>query len=380
MPTATATAAKRFKENPLEFLDQRFPNSAGIVQTGPHEFCLGDPLVARAVLQNRAGHYEPHSDFFHTRRGMFGPRAVQLRIRREAYSFLREYLSSSHRGTIVDHIKANLPQVTQWPNTGNRLIYRYLATALVTPSSPPNLRRVIDDLVERAVLVQPDDRSPTWLRVIARIRAVWTLLAAIKDRQAEQSNEPADLLDVVARALERGQRVEELLEVFLSFVFAMAGSLGFVLAWALYLFGTNPATDSEPEWVVREALRLGPVAWMLARRPAASHQVGGTPVDSADQVVVCPYLVHRNPNYWERPSAFVPRRWAAPESRRNPAFIPFGYGPHRCVAAELSMELVQEFFREITEANHVTVISHRSTPIVGAALAPPPFQLILTPK
>ncbi len=374
--------AKEFKEDPLEFLDRRSLNSGGIVQTGPNEFCLGDPVTARAVLQNRARHYETHSDFFHTRRGTFEPRSVQLEIRREAHALLREYLSASERGALGDHIRTHLPQVTEWPNSGNRLVYRYLAPALVSPSSPTELLRLLDEIVESSVLAHPDRRRRLWPRSLFRIRTLWKLYSAIEERQRKPVDSPsADLLDIVARALEPGQRVDELTEIFLSFIFAIAGSVGFVLAWALYFFGTNPHGDSsDPEWVVREALRLGPVAWMLARRPAAEHEVLGIPVSAADEVVVCPYLIHRNPHYWERPAAFLPRRWAAPESRRNPAFLPFGYGPHRCVAAELSIELVQRFFREIVEANHVAVAPHRRRPTVRSALTPPPFQLNLTPR
>ena len=87
---------------------------------------------------------------------------------------------------------------------------------------------------------------------------------------------------------------------------------------------------------VLEALRLWPVAWFLARRPARPHAIAGVTVTPEDDVIVCPYAVHRNPRHWEDPHAYRPERWAADRDPR--AFIPFGWGPHRCIAGTLSMQ------------------------------------------
>jgi len=122
---------------------------------------------------------------------------------------------------------------------------------------------------------------------------------------------------------------------------------------------------------------LWPVAWRLARRPAKDHQLSGVSVGAAHKIVACPYLVHRNPDYWSDPTEFRPERWAAAESRRNPAFIPFGYGPHQCVAADLSIQLVSRMVAAITRENLLSVTSRDTRTTPAAALAPPPYRLIL---
>lgn len=371
--------ASSFGQDPLKFLDQEFAVAGEVVRTGEKEYLLGNPHDARAVLRNNDGNYREHSDFFHTRRGVFQPRSEQLRMRRESRAFLRHYLDR-RQAELPAFIAAHLNLASEWPDTGNRLAYNFLLPALLSPDSPPKLRRLLDQIVERAVLANARARQPRWRRMLLQFRTTLLLSGAIEARQALASPEPIDLLDVVARTAEPGQRIDELTEVFLSFVFAAAGSVGFVLAWSIYLMGSHPEREAPPEWVVQEALRLWPVAWQLGRHPIREHEVSGVQVGAGDEVVVCPYLVQRNPQYWQEPAAFRPERWADPETWRNPAFIPFGHGPHRCVAADLSSRLVSDMLGIIAGSNSLTVAVRDARPTVAAAMAPPPFHLTLQPR
>ncbi len=210
-----------------------------------------------------------------------------------------------------------------------------------------------------------------------RLRVERELARAIAERRARKTGEPADLLDVVASEAGPDVPAVELAEVFLSFLFAIAGSVGFVLGWSIYLLGTNPPTEAEPAWVIREALRLWPVAWLLGSRPARNHEVAGVAVTPQDEVVVCPYLVHRHPRYWDDPESFRPERWATVDNHE--AFIPFGWGPHRCPAAALSLQLVEDILRIVVDGYRLTVTPLSTRPFVGPALAPPRFMLGLAP-
>jgi hypothetical protein len=377
----------RFHQNPLDFLDREFPSSGGMVQTGAKEYCLGDPAAARAVLLNQGKLYEEDSDFFTTRIGLFGPRDAQLNIRRESRALLRNFLDRRGGEALTSLVEMNVPAVSEWPGTGNRLVYRYLRPLLLAPDSPPKLLRLLDDIVERLILRSPSLRRSVWQRRILQFRVTLLFSGAIEARQAGQGGQggqerpqPRDLLDVVARASAHGQSSAELAEVFMSFVLSIAGSIGFVLRWSIYLLGTHPGREVPPEWVVQEALRLWPVAWRLARRPAKDHQLSGVSVGAAHKIVACPYLVHRNPDYWSDPAEFRPERWAAEESWRNPAFIPFGYGPHQCVAADLSTQLISKMVAAITRENVLSVTPRDTRPVPAPVLAPPPYCLTLRPR
>lgn len=370
--------AADFHRDPLGFLDREFPQG-DVVQTGQNEYSLGCPIDARAVLRNADGHYLEHSDFFHTRRGDFEPRDAQLKMRRQARALLRNFIDAQSPDSLPAHLDANLHQASAWPDAGNHLAYRYLLPALLAPDSPPALGKLLDQIVERAVLAGARARQPRWRRMLLQFNTTWQLSKAIEARQALARTQPVDLLDVVAGSIEPGRRLDELVEVYLSFLFAIAGSVGFVLAWSVYLWGTHPRTVPA-EWVVQEALRLWPVAWQLGRKPAQAHAVAGIDVGTTDEVVVCPYLVHRNAAYWRSSSEFQPERWAEADAWSNLAFIPFGHGPHRCVAADLSTHLVADMLRIIFDAHHVSVSAHDTRPIVAAAMAPPRFTLMRQPK
>ncbi len=367
-----------FEREPLAFLDRAFAHGDAALRLPGHQVFVAEANAAREVLVNRAGLYEAHSDFFHTRRGYLEPRELQESIGRGARALLdaRRIAASPELPTTVER---ELSRHQTWPDAGNWLAFRHLGPALAAPSLCPELLPLLDEIVRRAVLAGARDRVSRVRRAWFRWRALRALRRTIEQR-AERPEAPAeDVLDVLARAaISSRAKTNDLAEVFVSFLFATAGSVGFVLGWALYLMGNHPKTTAPSAWIVREALRLWPVAWLLGRRPAREHQVGGEQVTPHDEVVVCPYAVHRNPVHWQDPHSFHPERWGAP---RDPeAFLPFGWGPHRCVAGSLSIQWVEEVLTILRERYELqfTFFDHR--PSIGAALAPPRFDLALTPK
>jgi len=369
-------SAVQFQRDPLKFLDQAFPAAGGAVWLADRQLLLAEPLAARAVLVNGEGRYEDHSDFFHTRKGTFGSRSLQEEIGRSSRILLRTHLHArAHE--LPAAVRKALAPTSGWPDAGNWFVYRHFVDVLAVPDSPVRLLRTLDEIVERAVLAGARQRQSRLRRALFRFRALRELRQAIRQRRAHGSRPPMDVLDLLAGAVGPDATVPELAEVFLSFLFAAAGSVGFVLGWSLYLLGMHPHTDADPAWVVREALRLWPVAWLLGRRPARPHEIAGFAVTPEDEVVVCPYAVHRDPQYWTDPESFRPERWA---SARDPqAFIPFGWGPRRCVAAALSLQLVEDILRIIRDEYRMSFTPHETQPSIGPALAPPRFTLGLTP-
>jgi hypothetical protein len=368
--------AVEFEEEPLLFLDQALPAMSGAFWLREGRLCLVDPAASKAVLANGEGLYEERADFFHTRRGLFGPRTAQVRIARASRALLRAWLDA-HASDLAAAVRRSLVPRSEWPDAGNWLMYRHFENALLAPGSPVRLRQLIEEVVQRAVLAGARQRSSFFARALRRFRVERQLIQAIEHRRQRGAGSPADLLDVVVGGAEPGAPAAALAEVFLSFVFAVAGSLGFVLGWSVFLLGTNPPTRAEPAWVVREALRLWPVAWFLGARPTRGHEVAGFSVTPQDEVIVCPYAVHRHPGNWDEPTRFRPERWADVKSPQ--AFLPFGWGPHSCPAAVLSMELVEEVLRLIMDGYRPSVTASALRPSVTAMLAPPRFTLDLIP-
>ena len=91
--------------------------------------------------------------------------------------------------------------------------------------------------------------------------------------------------------------------------------------------------------VIEETMRLYPPVWMLSRIPQAPDTIGGYPVPAGVDVLICPYTLHRNPEFWPSPERFDPERFAKDSAVSRPryAYIPFGAGPRFCVGNNLGM-------------------------------------------
>ncbi|MBM7858620.1 cytochrome P450 [Lentzea nigeriaca] len=306
---------------------------------------------------------------------MFAPRSAQVEIGRTARVLLRRHIADhAHE---LPAIVAGLTPSSDWPDAGNRLVYEHFRPALIGDAPSAALRETVDQVVERAVLAGARDRWSWLARHRFRTRVSRTLCAELAVRRARRRAEPADLLDVVALAAAEGTPDPDLAEVFLSCLFAVAGSVGFLLGWSIYLVGTAESEPVHPSWVVREALRLWPVAWQFGRTPNREHRLAAVTAKPGDEVVVCSYLVHRDPSHWSEPDEFRPGRWASGAGQE--AFIPFGWGPHACTGAGVATTVAETLVGLITSAYRLDVAAPSSRPQVSAALAPPRFHLRLEP-
>lgn len=188
----------------------------------------------------------------------------------------------------------------------------------------------------------------------------------------DRPREPEDVLNVIARAQDR-MGDAGLVHLYLAFVFALAGSVGFALGWALPLAARHGRTDSPAPDLVREALQLYPVAWLLGRTPAGEAEIMGERVSPKVEIAISPYAVHRNPAYWPDPADFRPERWHGKVDRR--AWLPFGAESQSCIAASLSVDVSSEALAEILRGP-VAIEGGLGPPSVRAALAAPQFTLV----
>lgn len=362
-----------YRRDPLAFLETEFDATHDVWRSASGRLCVADPEAARAVMGNRRGLFVETSDFFHTRDGVFGPRSAQIEIGRAARALVRGRLDA-RRDQLPLLVEERLAPAADWPDAGNLLVREHLRDVLLCPEAPAELHETVDGIITRAVLSGAPLRHSALSRQVFRRRAMRVLTREIRARRSVGPHDrpPRDLLDVTITGAGPPADPGQLAEVYLSFLFATVGSIGFALGWAVLLVGTHPGTDGdEPEWIVREAMRLRPVAWLFARTPSRVHELAGVTVGPQDDVDVCSYLVHRHPRHWDRPDEFAPRRWA--RSLVDPAFLPFGFGPHTCAGATVTMTLLEDLIRIITHDWRLSVTAGGDRPRPGPALAPPRF-------
>jgi cytochrome P450 len=91
--------------------------------------------------------------------------------------------------------------------------------------------------------------------------------------------------------------------------------------------------------VIQEAMRLYPPIYMFARWGHQATDLGGYRLPDNAGILVCPYVIHRHPEFWPDPERFDPDRFD-PEnaaSMDNYAYIPFGGGPRQCLGIHFTM-------------------------------------------
>jgi cytochrome P450 len=96
------------------------------------------------------------------------------------------------------------------------------------------------------------------------------------------------------------------------------------------------------ERVVTESMRLYPPAWIVGRRALRDYAVAGYTIPARAIVILCPYVVHRDPRLFPDPERFDPDRWTPEFRAALPpfAYFPFGGGSRRCIGESFAwMEL-----------------------------------------
>lgn len=88
--------------------------------------------------------------------------------------------------------------------------------------------------------------------------------------------------------------------------------------------------------VVQEVQRLYPPAPLLARSAAQAGELGGFRLAKGQPVTIHIYAMHRHRTQWKDPDEFDPDRFL-PERGAQAAWLPFGFGPRVCVAAQFAL-------------------------------------------
>ncbi|MEU8617500.1 cytochrome P450 [Streptomyces sp. NPDC048623] len=114
----------------------------------------------------------------------------------------------------------------------------------------------------------------------------------------------------------------------------------------------SPERRQAVQALVHETLRLYPSAWILPRHATEPDVLSGHTIEAGTDLVVCPYLTHRDPELWENPEEFDPTRFTEPG--RRPAhpggYYPFGAGPRACLGLQFALRESTALLEELLPA------------------------------
>ncbi|MFG2805869.1 cytochrome P450 [Streptomyces massasporeus] len=216
----------------------------------------------------------------------------------------------------------------------------------------------------QAALVQQETRHRFLRRPLASaaakanaelLRFLGDLIAARRTRH--HAGPPRDLLDALLQE-SRPDDTEVIVSVLRMAMFASHGVPGAALAWIVLRLASDPRVretvrveaaacpagglglDRLPLTTafVRETLRMHPPQWLLTRTAMRRTTIGGYRIRPGQEVLISPYLMHRDERFWPRAERFEPERWhGAPTPLRRHTYLPFGSGPRICPGSRLAL-------------------------------------------
>ena len=214
------------------------------------------------------------------------------------------------------------------------------------------------------------DESARDLKLAYRFRKLaQQILQVVAKRRAAGSQPAGEVPDYVSMLLNardkdtgEGMTDREIVDELTTLIIAGHETTASALNWTWYLLGLHPEVearlhaeiDATPEEavpglqameampytnnVIREAMRLYPPVWVVSRRSIGTDTLGGYTVPPGTDVFFSPWFLHRHPDYWEQPDAFVPERFAMDEEARPKlVYLPFSAGPHHCIGETLAV-------------------------------------------
>jgi len=223
------------------------------------------------------------------------------------------------------------------------------------------------------------------LKFAFRFRSLAKLVSElIERRRREPDEERFDFLEMLIDARDRENDApmtnKEMIDEVMTLIVAGHETTASALTWTWYLASQHPDTiaalEAEADLVssdhplgldaaeslsythkvIQEALRLYPPGWLFTRRTIAADELGGFPIGPRTDVFICPYLLHRHPDFWPDPESFNPERFAGAdaEERHKFAYIPFSVGPRHCIGENLALFEMLGHMRAMTRRFRLT--------------------------
>nr|WP_329577114.1 cytochrome P450 [Kitasatospora sp. NBC_01250] len=359
------------------------------VRLGPRPTVLiTDPQAVQHVLAQHPDQYVKRS---HRARLLVGDGV--LSASGDAWKRQRRFLQAQFTGTgmrryeqrIAAAVEACAERWAGYARTGERFdlaaemrrfaldsIWRALTGHPVDAATEAELAS-IDDLVGALPTLPADavEVPPAVAADLARLDTV-TRRAIEAARAGDAGPDGPGLLhDLLAAAVERPEYTDRLIrDELVTLLFAGHETTATTLTWLYLLLDRHPAAREQalaagPEGsaerreavqaLVHETLRLYPSAWMLPRHATADDTVAGHTVAAGTDVLVCPWLTHRDPELWPDPEHFDPSRFTTPGARPTVtgAYLPFGLGPRACLGLQFALRETTALLERLLPAHTV---------------------------
>ncbi len=385
---------KKAQQRPIEFLMHGFRTYGDVFryQSGPFVFHqLSHPNHVKVVLQDRAKNF-PRSRFYDLMKLALGEGLVTsegaywLRQRRLMQPAFHRQRVAALTQTMIESTTAMLDRWRVYAKSGQsldvatemmRLTLGIAGKALFgsdISGEADSMGRAVTGVFEylnyrinhlyAPPLAVPTPRN---LRFRRALRTLDRVVYSIIDERRHNGHDAGDLLSVLlaARDEETGEGMTDLQmrDEVITFIGAGHETTAQALAWTWYLLSKHPDVDRRlraevaqvlagrtptvedlanlpyTRMVIEESMRLYPPVWGVSRDVVEDDEIDGYHIPAKSIVLLCQFITHRHPDFWENPEGFDPERFTPERAAARPryAYFPFLLGPHQCIGNEFAM-------------------------------------------
>jgi cytochrome P450 len=316
---------------------------------------LVQPLFAKRHLSPMAAHMTASTDQWLDAMAVDAQRERQVDVNSAMMGLTLDVVCRALFGTTVD------AQTT-------RTVGSAMSTLLTAAQANLQMAGVYD-VIETVPSIEFSDllrvRRVHWNRAqAAKAQLDEIVYGLIDGRRANPDPEANDLLSLLlgARDEDGGGEMdrEQVRDEVMTFLGAGHETTANALTWLWYALSRHPDARRRMEaevdevlggripqyedaerlpWTnacLHEALRLYPPVPAFTRVAAGADDLDGLKIVPGTDMIISPYLIHRNPRLWENPEGFDPERFmpggeATQPGRPRLAFMPFGGGRRICV-------------------------------------------------
>ena len=210
------------------------------------------------------------------------------------------------------------------------------------------------------------NRLPAFRRRVARVDQLIGREIAER-RAAEDLEERDDILSLlVAARHEDGSPMSdaEIRDELLTLLVAGHETTATALSWAVERLTRHPeklgrlreealaGEDAYLTATIQETLRLRPVIVIVIRRLTEAVELGGYELPAGASAVPSIHLIHRDPEIYPDPDAFIPERFLD-QPPGTYTWIPFGGGIRRCLGAAFAQFEMAVVLRELVARHEI---------------------------
>ena len=321
-------------------------------------------------------------------------RDAGLHLLRSLEESPRANLSKAFQDTALEAV---LRALFSMPESGDRETLAYMARAYIrdrdgqicstgfrgakapSPSRTAGAHALRDDGPRRLTKSSRNARRRRQGRAIDLL----DLLLSLRDAETGAALSDAEIRDQCATMFFAGSETTARLMFWASYLMAMDLEEQTAVRKEIAAFPPERINgfDDLQNWrrlrsLLLEALRLYPPIPQIVRVAIGPDDICGEKIGADTQVWICPWVMHRHRKFWDRPTAFLPDRFAGKTApwTQTPAYVPFGAGPRICIGLSFALSEAQIVMAQLLSRYAISLPDARPVLPVGRVTIEPSYE------